>query len=178
MSDLKKIIIGTIIAVLLFGGVFWIWSERSENVELLDYYEQDLDTLMKKTSFNFEPGKTLATGTVYSCKEHKMMIIEGNDNRTISVKYGEDSGKIPFSICNIRQGMSRDEVQKVVPEMEGYSFGTSSKLQAELEAAKEDLGDYFFDSEHEYTLSVQYENNRVSQVNLQRMDESWKAYLK
>lgn len=180
MRNLKKIIIGIIVGVILLGGGFYFWMQQQKTVELMNYYEEDLNTFIQKTGFDFDYNKTVEKlGAMYVCKEHKMMIIEGDNNRTVTVKYGEDCGKIPFSICNIKQGMTREEVRKQVPETEGYAFKLQDKLQKEVEEGNaEDLGDFFFDLDREYVLMVQYENNQVDTVNLERMDELWKAYFK
>lgn len=179
MSNLKKIIIGIVIALILSGGGFYFWMQQQETVELMDYYEADLNTLIEKTGIDLEYSKTMEKlGEIYGCKERNMMIAEGDNNRIITVKYREDCGKIPFSICNIRQGMTREEVLTQVPKTEGYAFGLQDKLQEALgEGNADDLGDYFFDLEREYELLVQYKNNVVDTVHLQRMDELWKGYF-
>ena len=106
-----------------------------------------------------------------------MYIVEEDDNRMVVMKYEKENEELPVSICNIRKGTTREEVGNSVLQMEGYAFQMPSKLQKEIEG-EEDLGDYFFDLDKEYVVSVQYKNNQVFQVALQRMDEMWKSYFK
>lgn len=74
--------------------------------------------------------------------------------------------------------MTKEEVENSVLQMPGYAFQVSSKLQKEIEGEEDEFGDCFFDLDKEYVVSVQYKNNQVYQVALQRMDEMWKSYLK
>lgn len=185
MGKSKKIIIGIIVVCLLGIGVSGIflgknlgfWTNHKDVVEILEHYEEDLDTFIQSTGCNFELNKKIKNNEMYVCKENKMYIVEEDDNRMVVMKYEKENEELPVSICNIRKGMTREEVGNSVLQMEGYAFQMPSKLQKEIEG-EEDLGDYFFDLDKEYVVSVQYKNNQVFQVALQRMDEMWKSYFK
>lgn len=67
MEKSKKIVIGIIVvcllgigvSVILFGKNLGFWTNHKDVVELLDHYEEDLDTFIQSTGCNFELNKNI-----------------------------------------------------------------------------------------------------------------------
>ena len=186
MGKSKKIVIGIIVfcligigvSVIVFGKNFGFWTNHNGVVELVEHYEEDLNTFIQSTGCNFELNKKIKNNEMYVCKEYKMVISEKDNNRMIIMNYEEDCEEPPVCICNIRKGMTKEEAGNSVLQTKGYAFQVSPELQKEIAGEEDEFGDWFFDLDKEYVVSVQYKNNQVCRVALQRMDEMWKSYLK